>query len=94
MTTLAIMKPQPRPRGGVIIEAAVFGPKGEFTRIWCIDPDTHVERAITVWTTEHKPQAGDQLWWHDEHSPGWRRYGEELRSAFLPAIGRCYDPTA
>lgn len=82
-----------RPRGGIILSVTAIGVNGQYREIWVIDPETHEERVITVWATEHHPEPGDQLWWHRNHSPGWRRKGEEIRTAFLPRIGRSYDPT-
>jgi hypothetical protein len=85
---------QSRPRGGVILSVTKVGTHGQYSELWTICPQTHEERVITVWTTEeHDPQPGDEVWWHSLHSPGWRKRGTEGRTAFLPRIGRSYDPT-
>lgn len=83
-----------RPRGGVILSVTPIGARGQYTELWCIDPTTHDERVITIWTQgEHTPASGDECWWHPGHSPGWRRQGDKTRTAYLPRIGRSYDPT-
>ena len=80
-------------RGGTVVSVTPMGAEGQFSEIWTICPRTLVERAILVWTGEHMPENGDEVRWHPGHSPGWRRRGEGRRAAFLPRIGRSYDPT-
>lgn len=87
-------KAQERPRGGVIIDVRPYGRIGQYTLYWCIDPDTHAERALLCWTTPTLPQQGDELWWHRDHSPAWIPAATKVRTAFLPRVGRSFDPTA
>lgn len=80
-------------RGGVVLSVEKLGRVGQYTLIWCIDPKTHAERALLVWTTEHDVRPQDEVWWHAGHSPGWIPAGSHQRKAFLPRCGLSFDPT-
>jgi hypothetical protein len=80
-------------RGGRVLSAERVGRTGQYTLIWCIDPETLAERALLVWTTGHDVLPTDEVWWHPGHSPAWIPFGEKQRRAFLPRCGLSFDPT-